>query len=65
MEHGLNFIHSLECCVLEILVTLVSKDEVDHGGHHLMRIPVHMTLRVGHLNIVTMMVDKIAYWQLP
>ena len=58
MEHGLNFIHSLECCVLEILVTLVSKDEVDHGGHHLMRIPVHMTLRVGNLNIGTMVVDN-------
>ena len=58
MEHGLNFIHSLECCVLEILVTFVSKDEVDHGGHHLMRIPVHMTLGVCHLNIETMMVDN-------
>ena len=51
MEHGLNFIHSLECCVLEIFVTLVSKDKVDHGGHHLMRVPVHMTFRVGQLKI--------------
>ena len=30
MEHSLNFIHSLECCVLEILVALMSKDKIDH-----------------------------------
>ena len=52
MEHSLNLIHSLECGVLEILVALVGKDEIDHRGHHLMRIPVNMALRVGHLNIL-------------
>ena len=30
MEHSLNLIHSLECGVLEILVALVGKDEIDH-----------------------------------
>ena len=49
MEHSLNFIHSLECCVLEIFVALVSKDKVDHGGQHGVGVLVLVTLGVSEL----------------